>query len=59
MVVFNLGEDGVDLDLARFEERLQGATRARDVLNRSTRELGDGIELEPRSVLLLEIAHER
>ena len=57
MVVFNLDDDAVDLDLARFAERLQGATDAHDVLADSRVSLGDELELAPRSVLLLEIMH--
>ena len=57
MVVFNLDDDEIDLELARFAERLQGATRAHDVLGDTAVELGDTLELAPRSALLLEISH--
>ena len=57
MVVFNLDDDEVNLDLARFAERLQGATAAHDVLRDTSIELDDELELAPRSALLLEIAH--
>ena len=57
MVVFNLDDDEVELDLARFAERLQGATRAHDVLGDASIELGSELELAPRSALLLEITH--
>ena len=57
MVVFNLDDDEIDLELARFAERLQGATRAHDVLGGTAVELGDTLELAPRSALLLEISH--
>jgi len=57
MVVFNLDDDEVNLDLARFAERLQGASEARDVLADTTVRLGNELELAPRSALLLEIAH--
>lgn len=57
MVVFNLDDDDVDLELDRFAERLRGATQARDVLGGRVLDLYDGLELAPRSVLLLEIAH--
>ncbi|MDJ0708858.1 MAG: glycoside hydrolase family 13 protein [Woeseiaceae bacterium] len=55
MVVFNLGTDGIDVDLERFAERLQGATRATNILDGSELDISDDIELEPRSVLLLDI----
>lgn len=55
MVIFNLDNDDVDLDLARFAERLRGATRATDILGGDSLDISDLIELEPRSVLLLEI----
>ena len=58
MVIFNLGEDEVDVDLERFDERLQGATRARNVLDDDTLDLRDSVELGERSVLLLEIDHQ-
>ncbi|MGB5411566.1 MAG: glycoside hydrolase family 13 protein [Woeseiaceae bacterium] len=55
MVVFNRGEDGVDLDLARFSERLQDADSAIDILSGDTYDLRSSLSLEPRSVLLLEV----
>ena len=57
MVVFNLDEDAIDLELARFAERLAGATQARDVLADRSIDLGDKLEPAPRSPLLLEITH--
>ncbi|MDJ0750263.1 MAG: glycoside hydrolase family 13 protein [Woeseiaceae bacterium] len=55
MVIFNLGTDDTDIDAARFAERLQGATRATNVLDGSELDIAREIELEPRSVLLLDI----
>ena len=55
MVMFNLGDDDTDVDMARFAERLQGATRATNVLDGSELDIAREIELEPRSVLLLDI----
>ncbi len=55
MVIFNLGTDDIDVDMARFAERLQGATRATNILDDSEFDISDAIELEPRSVLLLNI----
>ena len=57
MAIFNLDDDEVDLDLARFDERLQGATRATSILDESTVDISGPLELEPRSVLLLDIDH--
>ena len=57
MVVFNLDDDEIDLELARFAERLRGATRARDALADAMVKLDDELELAPRSALLLEILH--
>ncbi len=55
MVILNLDSDDVDLDMARFAERLEGATRATDILEGSELDIGNEIELQPRSVLLLDI----
>ena len=57
MVIFNRGEDEFDLDLARFTERLNDATKAHDVLNDERIELNDRLKLAPRSARLLEITH--
>jgi glycosidase len=55
MVIFNLGDDDIDVDTARFAERLQGATMATNVLNDESVDIGGSIELAPHSVLLLDI----
>ena len=57
MVILNHGEDEVDLDLARFTERLHDATEAHDVLDDARIELNDRLKLAPRSARLLEITH--
>ena len=57
MAIFNLDDDEVDLDLARFAERLQGATRATSILDDTTLDISESVELQPRSVLLLDIDH--
>ncbi|MCP5093187.1 MAG: glycoside hydrolase family 13 protein [Gammaproteobacteria bacterium] len=57
MVVFNRGDEEVDLDLARFSERLNDHRQASDVITGETYDLSSSLELEPRSVLLLEINH--
>ncbi len=55
MVVLNHGEDDVDLGLARFAERLQGATRARNVLDDKVVRLRKRIKVPARSALVLDI----
>ncbi len=55
MVVLNHGEDDVDLELARFAERLQGATRARNVLDDKVVKLRKRIKVPARSALVLDI----
>jgi glycosidase len=55
MVIFNLGGDDIKVDTARFAERLQGATTARNVLSGEVTNIDGSIELAPRSVLLLDI----
>jgi len=55
MVIFNLGHDEIEIDTARFAERLQGAAAASNVLSGETVDIDGSIELAPRSVMLLEI----
>ena len=55
MVVFNRGNEATTIDTNRFEERLQGATRATDVISDKNHDIGESLTLEPRSVMLLEI----
>ncbi len=55
MVVLNHGEDDVDLGLARFAERLQGATRARNILDDKVVRLRKRIKVPARSALVLDI----
>jgi glycosidase len=57
MVVFNRGDEEADLNLARFSERLSDHRQASDVITGETYDLSSSLELEPRSVLLLEINH--
>jgi glycosidase len=59
MVVFNRGEDDVELDLARFSERLRDSATAVDVLSGKTYDLSSSLSLEPRSVLLLEVEEQK
>ena len=55
MVAFNRGFEAMTLATARFEERLDGRRSASDVLTGRKLELGEAIELPPRSVQILEI----
>ncbi|MGI9234817.1 MAG: glycoside hydrolase family 13 protein [Woeseiaceae bacterium] len=55
MVVFNLGQEAVEIDTARFAERLGDARSAVDVISGKSVELGEALELSPRAVLLLEV----
>jgi glycosidase len=55
MVVLNKNETAVDLDLARFEERLQGYTRAVGVISGATHQLDKALKLPPRSVQVLDL----
>ncbi|MEM6512229.1 MAG: glycoside hydrolase family 13 protein [Pseudomonadota bacterium] len=55
MVVFNRDDAATTLDMQRFAERTQSATRGTDVLTGRTVDIRNTIELEPRSVLLLEL----
>ncbi|MGI9236161.1 MAG: glycoside hydrolase family 13 protein [Woeseiaceae bacterium] len=56
MVVFNQGEETAEVDTARFDERLGDARSAVDVVSGKSIELGESLELPPRSVLLLEVS---
>jgi len=55
MVVFNRGDETQNLDLQRFNERLDEGQQATDVISGETHELASSLEIEPRSVLILEI----
>ena len=56
MVILNKNEQPYTLQLERFEEILQGATRAKDVLNGTIYPLGTGtLPLPPGEALILEI----
>ena len=57
MVIFNRGSGAIEVDMARFAERLRGATRATNVLDDEPVDLTGPLELSPRSVLLLDIDH--
>jgi len=57
MVIFNLGNEEIKVDMARFAERLQNANSARSVMDNTTINIRNSIETAPRSVLLLEIDH--
>ncbi len=55
MVIFNRGEESVDVDTARFSERLDGFTHGTDVVTGKRYRVTNGLALEPRSVLVLEL----
>ena len=55
MVIFNHGHDEVDVDLARFAERIGDSTKGTDVITGKTHGVRDTLELAPRSVLILEL----
>jgi len=55
MVVFNRGEEAVQLDTARFAERLGDSMRAQDVISGRRIKLRPAIDLEPMSVMILEV----
>jgi glycosidase len=55
MVVFNRGNDTVEVDTARFAERLDGFTHGTDVLSDKRVSLSPTLELDPMSVMILEL----
>ncbi len=55
MVAFNRGFESETLATERFEERLAGHRSATDALTGRKIELGETIELPPRSVQVLEL----
>ena len=55
MVIMNRGDDTIDIDMARFEERLGAHRFATDVLSGKRFNIERPIKLDPKSVLLLEI----
>ncbi|MGB5331735.1 MAG: glycoside hydrolase family 13 protein [Woeseiaceae bacterium] len=55
MVVFNRGDEAASLQTARFAERLGDASTAVDVVTGQSYNIGNTLDLPPRSVLLLEV----
>ncbi len=55
MVVFNRGNELVALDMERFTERLGNSTQARDVISDRRFNIDATLDLEPMSVLILEV----
>jgi glycosidase len=55
MVVFNRGDEAASVQTARFAERLGDASAAVDVVTGQAYDIGDTLDLPPRSVLLLEV----
>ena len=57
MAIFNLDDEQVELGMTRFAQRLRAATRATNVLDEEVVNVSESLELQPRSVLLLDIDH--
>jgi glycosidase len=55
MIVLNKNEETHPLDLARFNERLEGYREAHDVITGEVLPLRDPLDLPPRSVRVLEL----
>jgi len=55
MIVFNRSEETVSLDMARFAERLGDSKHAQDVISGRRLNIETAIDLEPMSVMILEI----
>jgi glycosidase len=55
MVVLNKNQEAVDLELARFAERLQGFSAAQDVITGETLPLSASLPLPARSVRILDL----
>ena len=56
MVVLNKNEKESQLELSRFDERLQGYQSARDVISGKKLQLGNSMTLPARSVMVLELS---
>jgi hypothetical protein len=55
MVVLNRDEKAVTLGTSRFAERIGDATHGTDVLSGARFDVGESLQLEPRSALVLEL----
>ena len=55
MVVFNRGDESVELETSRFVERLNGFTHGTDVISGDRISIAPTLELDPTSVLILEL----
>ncbi len=55
MVIMNRGDESIEVDTSRFDERIGGRRFATDVLSGKRFDVERSIVLEPKSVLLLEI----
>ncbi|MFM7731093.1 MAG: alpha-amylase family glycosyl hydrolase [Flavobacteriales bacterium] len=55
MCIYNRNEGPHKLELKRFQEMLKGYGLAKDILSNQEMKLAEFIELEPKSVLLLEL----
>ena len=55
MVILNKNAEETELDLSRFNERLEGYDKAMDVISGKLLQLGSTLKLPARSVLVLEL----
>lgn len=55
MVAVNRGEEAVDLDTKRMQERLQGYTKGIDHINNETLNSLSNVKLEPNSIRVIEL----
>ena len=55
MVVLNKNEEPVQLELARFTERLEGFNTATEIVSGASLKLDKTLKLPPRSVQVLEL----
>ena len=55
MVIANNNESKKDLNLSRFKEILTTKTQAKDIVSNQISELGQTIQIAPKTVLILEL----
>lgn len=55
MIVFNRGDEAVELETSRFAERLDGFTHGTDVISGDRIGIAPTLDLDPMSVLILEL----
>ncbi len=59
IVAFNRSDNAAQLDPAGFASLLKGRRRARDVLSGETVDIAGGVDLPPRSAVILEVTESR